>query len=137
MFRAKIPDYIRCVWDIQFVSLSLIADVHADLVVDCAFPFLISKIRLGPAAQCAKLAIQPLTYLATDEAFARNSQQHGARVILHHVTDQDAKGREGARQRGNDHSWNTESFRQLAGMQAARSAESHQRELSRVITLLD
>ena len=53
VLTAKILDQIAGVWDIQFVSLALVADVHAALVADCAFPFLVPKISFGAAAQAA------------------------------------------------------------------------------------
>ena len=123
--------------NIQFVSLALVADIHAALVADRAFPLLVPEICFRPAAQRSELAFQPTAFQSTAGKFLRDSPEHGAGIVLHHVADQDAKSGKSAGQRRDNHSRDTERFRQFAGMQAAGAAKGHQRELSRIVAALD
>ena len=50
VLTAKIPDQGTGERDIQFVSLALVADVHAELVLDRARPFFLAEIFFGTAA---------------------------------------------------------------------------------------
>src|SRR6185295_498615 len=132
VLAAKVPEHIARVRDIQFVSLAPVAGIHAALVADRAFPLLAAEIHFSVAAQCGELAFQ-----SCDGSLLPNWPQHRTRIILHHITDEDAIGRECARQRGNDHSRDAERLRQFAGVETTGAAKSHQRELSRIVTALD
>ncbi len=100
--------------------------------MDRAFPLFVAEICFSAASQCGKLAFQPF-----DGKLLSNLPKHGTRIILHHITYEDAKSREHAGQSGNNHARDAERLRQFTGMEAARSAKGHQRELSRIVATFD
>ena len=92
--RCGNPGSIARVRDIQFVSLAPVADIHATLVLDRAFPLL----RPGNLFRHGGEAWRTRVPAARWEVSLATRQQHGTRIILHHITDQDAKSRESAGQ---------------------------------------
>src|SRR5579864_7287959 len=102
--------------NVEFVPLAPITNIHAKLAQDNAPPTLCPKVSLGLATQLSELFIQPF-----HRKFIQGPPQHGARIVFHDITDQNAEGREPARKRRHNHSWNPQSRSQFAGVQPSRS----------------
>src|SRR5580658_5853818 len=132
MLATESREQSASVRNVKFVPLAAITNVHATVMPDSALPALTTKIFLDTSKQIAEFVVQPL-----HRKFIQGPQKHSARIILYNVADQYAERRKRARTRRNNHSWDMQSRSQLAGVQADRSAEGNQDELSRIVASLD
>src|ERR1700682_2623482 len=98
MLATKSCDQRARVRNVEFVPLAPITNVHAEQAPDCASPTLSMKVFLGRAAQVTEFFIQPFHW-----KLIQGSPEHGARIVLHDIADQNAEGGKRARKRRHDH----------------------------------
>src|ERR1700693_3226960 len=98
MLMAEVCDQVAGVWDVQFVSLALVAYIHATLVGDFPAPIFVPEVCF-----CAALQGCEFLFELPCRSFRCNSPKNGARIVFDYVTNQDTEARECAGQGGYHH----------------------------------
>ena len=120
---------------IEFIALPAIAQVEAAFIFRPAVPPFRAEFLPRRRFQLAELFLQ--LHQRRLRSNSLKPPEHGARIILDHVADQNPKRRKRPRPRRNHHCRNRQRLGEFAGMQPARSSKRHQRKLSRIVPPFD
>src|ERR1019366_8223392 len=132
MLAMKFVHEVRRESNVQLEALSTVAKIGTPLEVKFAAPAFISKFSFRSLLQDRKLLAD-----WRGGRFWAHALDHGPRIILDHIADQNAVGGKRARHHRNDDLGNAQRLREIAGVQTACPAERDQRKVSRIVTAFD